>query len=103
MIVIYLALGILLYKEIVGYLICGWYLTDMNIVEELLEHKSHINLQLSEDMIFVDVDKAYFTKAVDEWFWKWYMSDGNGKRRRIFRWSKISKHLDNTYLELKNK
>ena len=101
--ILIILLCVVVYKELIGYLICGPYTNDINSIKKLLENKAHVDLQLSEHMIFVNVDKAYFNKGVDEWLWKWYVSDCNGRRKRIPRWTESSKHLDNIFLQLKTK
>lgn len=92
-------LGYFIYKEIICYIVCGKYTVDINKVKSLLEQPHHIN-QYDHNMISVDKLETIFSKNISDTFWKWYFIDENGKRYRIFRWSKCSEYVDEVYNKL---
>jgi len=100
----YYILLIPVWIELIGYILYGPYTFNTKIIDSLLlNQKIGIN-QYAPNMISIyHTDKANIVKTKDNFLWQWYLIKENGKKVRVFRWTKASKYLDKIYSELKNK
>jgi hypothetical protein len=92
--------------EIVGYIFYGPYLFGekaSKIIDNMLKGKHGINQYDNKMIVIYNCDKGNISKSVDNFLWKWHITDSNGKRKRIFRWTEASKNLDKVYSELNSK
>lgn len=89
--------------ELISYIFYGPYIFNIKIIEDLIKDKKITINQFDANMISIHPSaKAYICKK-NNFLWEWYVVFENGKRMRVFRWTKSSNFLDELFNKLNQK